>query len=422
MLRIEDTDRERSTEDAIQAILSGLDWLHLTPDAPPVYQHQNIERHREVIEQMLSSDLAYKCTCTKDALDEMREKAKAEGKPIRYDGTCRNKLSVPDDLPFTVRFKAPPEGATILEDLVQGYVTVENNQLDDLILLRSDGTPTYNLSVVVDDHDMGITHVIRGDDHLTNAVRQSQIFDALKWSRPAYAHIPLIHGPDGAKLSKRHGALGVEAYKDMGFLPEAMRNYLARLGWSHGDDELFSTEEFINWFDIAAIGKSPARLDMEKMQATNIHHIQQGNEDILADIVMERLALSQESKAKLMSALPMIKKTAKSLDNLIDNLRFLFLARPIELNDKALQSLTEDKLVNVRNVFPALQKLEAWDEDGIANFFGQFMEENELKLGQFGPVMRNMLTGSGSPLGVYDLLLLLGKEESLARLEDILSN
>ncbi|HCV49228.1 MAG TPA: glutamate--tRNA ligase [Rhodobiaceae bacterium] len=422
LLRIEDTDRERSTEDAIQAILSGLDWLHLTPDAPPVYQHQNIERHREVIEQMLSSDLAYKCTCTKDALDEMREKAKAEGKPIRYDGTCRNKLSVPDDLPFTVRFKAPPEGATILEDLVQGYVTVENNQLDDLILLRSDGTPTYNLSVVVDDHDMGITHVIRGDDHLTNAVRQSQIFDALKWSRPAYAHIPLIHGPDGAKLSKRHGALGVEAYKDMGFLPEAMRNYLARLGWSHGDDELFSTEEFINWFDIAAIGKSPARLDMEKMQATNIHHIQQGNEDILADIVMERLALSQESKAKLMSALPMIKKTAKSLDNLIDNLRFLFLARPIELNDKALQSLTEDKLVNVRNVFPALQKLEAWDEDGIANFFGQFMEENELKLGQFGPVMRNMLTGSGSPLGVYDLLLLLGKEESLARLEDILSN
>ena len=422
LLRIEDTDRERSTEDAIQAILSGLDWLHLTPDAPPVYQHQNIERHREVIEQMLSSDLAYKCPCTKDALDEMREKAKAEGKPIRYDGTCRNKLSVPDDLPFTVRFKAPPEGATILEDLVQGYVTVENNQLDDLILLRSDGTPTYNLSVVVDDHDMGITHVIRGDDHLTNAVRQSQIFDALKWSRPAYAHIPLIHGPDGAKLSKRHGALGVEAYKDMGFLPEAMRNYLARLGWSHGDDELFSTEEFINWFDIAAIGKSPARLDMEKMQATNIHHIQQGNEDILADIVMERLALSQESKAKLMSALPMIKKTAKSLDNLIDNLRFLFLARPIELNDKALQSLTEDKLVNVRNVFPALQKLEAWDEDGIANFFGQFMEENELKLGQFGPVMRNMLTGSGSPLGVYDLLLLLGKEESLARLEDVLSN
>ena len=422
LLRIEDTDRERSTEDAIQAILSGLDWLHLAPDAPPVYQHQNIERHREVIEQMLSSDLAYKCTCTKDALDEMREKAKAEGKPIRYDGTCRNKLSVPDDLPFTVRFKASPEGATILEDLVQGYVTVENNQLDDLILLRSDGTPTYNLSVVVDDHDMGITHVIRGDDHLTNAVRQSQIFDALKWSRPAYAHIPLIHGPDGAKLSKRHGALGVEAYKDMGFLPEAMRNYLARLGWSHGDDELFSTEEFINWFDIAAIGKSPARLDMEKMQATNIHHIQQGNEDILADIVMERLAISQESKAKLMSALPMIKKTAKSLDNLIDNLRFLFLARPIELNDKALQSLTEDKLVNVRNVFPALQKLEAWDEDGIANFFGQFMEENELKLGQFGPVMRNMLTGSGSPLGVYDLLLLLGKEESLARLEDILSN
>ena len=234
LLRIEDTDRERSTDDAIQAILDGLDWLDLTPDAPPVYQHQNIERHRKIIDQMLAEGLAYKCTCTKEALDKMREKAKAEGKPIRYNGICRNKESVPNDLPFTVRFKAPQEGTTVLGDLVQGEVSIENNQLDDLILLRSDGTPTYNLSVVVDDHDMGITHVIRGDDHLTNAVRQSQIFDALSWSRPAYAHIPLIHGADGAKLSKRHGALGVEAYKDMGFLPEAMRNYLARLGWSHG--------------------------------------------------------------------------------------------------------------------------------------------------------------------------------------------
>ena len=422
LLRIEDTDRERSTDDAIQAILDGLDWLDLTPDAPPVYQHQNIERHREIIDQMLAEGLAYKCTCTKEALDKMREKAKAEGKPIRYDGTCRNKESVPDDLPFTVRFKAPQEGTTVLGDLVQGEVSIENNQLDDLILLRSDGTPTYNLSVVVDDHDMGITHVIRGDDHLTNAVRQSQIFDALSWSRPAYAHIPLIHGADGAKLSKRHGALGVEAYKDMGFLPEAMRNYLARLGWSHGDDELFSTADLINWFDIDAIGKSPARLDMEKMQATNIHHIQHGDEDILADYVMEQLSLSPENKTKLMTALPMIKKTAKSLDNLVDNLRFLFLTRPVKLNDKALESLTDDKMANVRKVFPALQKLDAWDADGIANFFGKFMEENNLKLGQFGPVMRNILTGTGSPLGVYDLLLLLGKEESLARLEDILAN
>ena len=422
LLRIEDTDRERSTDDAIQAILDGLDWLDLTPDAPPVYQYQNIERHREIIDQMLAEGLAYKCTCTKEALDKMREKAKAEEKPIRYDGTCRNKESVPNDLPFTVRFKAPQEGTTVLGDLVQGEVSIENNQLDDLILLRSDGTPTYNLSVVVDDHDMGITHVIRGDDHLTNAVRQSQIFDALSWSRPAYAHLPLIHGADGAKLSKRHGALGVEAYKDMGFLPEAMRNYLARLGWSHGDDELFSTADLINWFDIAAIGKSPARLDMKKMQATNTHHIQHGDEDVLANYIMEQLSLSPENKTKLMTALPMIKKTAKSLDNLVDNLRFLFLTRPIKLNDKAVESLTDDKMANIRKVFPALKKLDAWDADGIANFFGKFMEENNLKLGQFGPVMRNILTGTGSPLGIYDLLLLLGKEESLARLEDILAN
>ena len=422
LLRIEDTDRERSTDDAIQAILDGLDWLDLTPDAPPVYQYQNIERHREIIDQMLAEGLAYKCTCTKEALDKMREKAKAEEKPIRYDGTCRNKESVPNDLPFTVRFKAPQEGTTVLGDLVQGEVSIENNQLDDLILLRSDGTPTYNLSVVVDDHDMGITHVIRGDDHLTNAVRQSQIFDALSWSRPAYAHIPLIHGADGAKLSKRHGALGIEAYKDMGFLPEAMRNYLARLGWSHGDDELFSTADLINWFDIAAIGKSPARLDMKKMQATNTHHIQHGDEDVLANYIMEQLSLSPENKTKLMTALPMIKKTAKSLDNLVDNLRFLFLTRPIKLNDKAVESLTDDKMANIRKVFPALKKLDAWDADGIANFFGKFMEENNLKLGQFGPAMRNILTGTGSPLGIYDLLLLLGKEESLARLEDILAN
>lgn len=422
LLRIEDTDRERSTDEAIQAIMDGMDWLGLTPDAPPVYQHQNIERHREIVDQMLSTGLAYKCTCTKEALDEMREKAKADGKPIRYDGTCRNKESVADDLPFTVRFKAPLEDVTTLEDLVQGQVNVDNNQLDDLILLRSDGTPTYNLSVVVDDHDMNITHVIRGDDHLTNAVRQSQIFDALSWPRPAYAHIPLIHGPDGAKLSKRHGALGVDAYKEMGFLPEAMRNYLARLGWSHGDDELFSTDDFINWFDIAAIGKSPARLDMEKMQATNIHHIQQGDEDVLAEIVIEQLSLSAENKDKLMSALPILKKTAKSLDNLIDNLRFLFVTRPIQLNDKATQSLTEEKMANVRKAFAALENLETWDEESIASFFSQFMEDNELKLGQFGPAMRNMLTGTGSPLGVYDLLRLLGKEESLARLKDILSN
>lgn len=422
LLRIEDTDRERSTDEAIQAIMDGMDWLGLTPDAPPVYQHQNIERHREIVDQMLSTGLAYKCTCTKEALDEMREKAKADGKPIRYDGTCRNKESVADNLPFTVRFKAPLEDVTTLEDLVQGQVNVDNNQLDDLILLRSDGTPTYNLSVVVDDHDMNITHVIRGDDHLTNAVRQSQIFDALSWPRPAYAHIPLIHGPDGAKLSKRHGALGVDAYKEMGFLPEAMRNYLARLGWSHGDDELFSTDDFINWFDIAAIGKSPARLDMEKMQATNIHHIQQGDEDVLAEIVIEQLSLSAENKDKLMSALPILKKTAKSLDNLIDNLRFLFVTRPIQLNDKATQSLTEEKMANVRKAFAALENLETWDEESIASFFSQFMEDNELKLGQFGPAMRNMLTGTGSPLGVYDLLRLLGKEESLARLKDILSN
>lgn len=288
LLRIEDTDRARSSQAAVDAIFEGMDWLGLASDAPPFFQHQHLDRHLEVAHDLLNNGRAYVCTCSPETLDEMREKARAEGRPPRYDGRCRaaghtwtNAVQgaaqgASDDGPHrtaVIRFKSPDTGKTDIDDQVQGPVSVENDQLDDLILVRSDGTPTYMLSVVVDDHDMGVTHVIRGDDHLTNAFRQIQLYHALDWPVPRFAHIPLIHGPDGAKLSKRHGALGAEAYREMGILPEAMRNYLARLGWSHGDDEIFSTNDFVRWFSLEAIGRSPARLDLDKLMHINAHHL-----------------------------------------------------------------------------------------------------------------------------------------------------
>ena len=290
LLRIEDTDRARSTDEAIDAILAGLDWLGLEPDEPPVFQHQQLDRHVAVADALLQSGHAYKCTCTPAELDEMRETARKAGQPIRYDGRCRDKTGWDDNAPYVVRFKAPRDGQTIVKDVVLGDVTVDNNQLDDLVLLRSDRTPTYMLSVVVDDHDMGVTHVIRGDDHLTNAAGQQQIYRALGWPIPIFAHIPLIHGPDGTKLSKRHGALGVEAYAEMGYLPAAMRNYLARLGWSHGDEELFSTDELITWFNLAGIGKSPARFDFDKLGHVNAHHLRRTDNKLLVAALTDRFA------------------------------------------------------------------------------------------------------------------------------------
>ena len=291
LLRIEDTDRARSTQEAIDAILDGMGWLGLDADEAPVYQHANAPRHIAIAEQLLADGHAYKCFCTAEEVEAMREKARAEGKPPRYDGTWRDRdaSEAPADAPFVVRFKAPQSGETVIDDLVQGRIATANDQFDDLILLRSDGTPTYMLSVVVDDHDMAVTHIIRGDDHMTNAARQAQIYAALGWDVPQFAHIPLIHGPDGTKLSKRHGALGVEAYRDMGYLPEAMRNYLARLGWSHGDDEVFSTAQLIEWFGLEAIGKSPARFDKEKLDNVNAQHLNMADD---AALVAETVALN----------------------------------------------------------------------------------------------------------------------------------
>lgn len=416
LLRIEDTDQARSTDEAIQAILSGLDWLGLSPDAPPIYQHQKIERHIAIAQILLDADKAYKCTCTQAELDTMREEAQKAGTPIRYDGRCRDKQITNTDAPYVVRFKAPRAGQTVVKDMVQGEVRIDNNQLDDLILLRSDHSPTYMLSVVVDDHDMGITHVIRGDDHLTNAARQQQLYDALGWSIPVFAHIPLIHGPDGAKLSKRHGALGVEAYAEMGYLPEAMRNYLARLGWSHGDDELFSTEELVEWFNLEGIGKSPARFDFDKLAHVNTHHLRQTEDHILIDALATRFPDIAGYEESLKLALPFIKAKANSLEELREQSAFLRAELPISVEEKLQKALDAERLDLLDNLLPSLESISEWDKGNLESCLTNFMQEKDIKMGHIGPALRACLTGTTKSPAIYDVLYLLGKERCISRI------
>ncbi|HXM00860.1 MAG TPA: glutamate--tRNA ligase, partial [Rhizomicrobium sp.] len=344
LLRIEDTDRERSTPEAVAAILAGLEWLGLNWDGQTVYQFARAGRHREVAQHLLAEGNAYRCFATAAELDEMRAAQKAAGKPMRYDGRWRDRdpSEAPPGAPFVIRLRAPQTGETTVHDVVQGDVRFANDQLDDMVLLRSDGTPTYMLAVVVDDHDMGVTHVIRGDDHLNNAARQLQIIHAMGWPVPIYGHLPLIHGPDGAKLSKRHGALAVEAYRDMGYLPETMRNYLLRLGWSHGDDETISTEQAIAWFNLESIGRSPARLDFKKLDNLNAHYIRQMDDGALAAEVAAMLAretppraLDPQATARLVAAMPGLKERAKTLVELAQAADFLYTDGPRTLDAQA---------------------------------------------------------------------------------------
>ena len=421
LLRIEDTDRARSTQEAIDAIIEGMSWLGLEADGEVFYQHANAPRHVEVVEQLLAEGKAYKCFCTQEEVEAMREKARAEGKPPRYDGTCRpdgDEVKHIEGAPFVVRFKAPQDGETIIDDAVQGRVATANEQFDDLILLRSDGTPTYMLSVVVDDYDMGVTHIIRGDDHLTNAARQAQIYDALGWDIPQFAHIPLIHGADGAKLSKRHGALGVEAYRDMGYLPEAMRNYLARLGWSHGDDEVFTTAQLIDWFQLEAIGKSPARFDTEKLDNVNAQHINMADD---ADLVAETVALNSalgDFTASLTAAMPLLKDRATRLPDLAADAAFLAAKRPIAVDEKLQKHLNEENLTHLAALAEKLENLDDWSRDAIEALMKAYMDENELKMGKLLPVFRAALVGSSQSPGIFDVLALLDQTEALARLSD----
>jgi glutamyl-tRNA synthetase len=431
LLRIEDTDQARSTEGAILAILDGLRWLELDWDGEPVYQLTRAERHREIAEQLLAEDKAYRCYASPDELQAMREQARAEGRAPGYDGTWRHRdpSEAPAGIEPTIRFKAPREGETVIEDRVQGRVVVANKDLDDLVLLRSDGTPTYNLSVVVDDHDMGITHAIRGDDHLTNAARQTQIFKALGWDTPVYAHVPLIHGPDGAKLSKRHGALGVEAYRAMGYLPAALRNYLVRLGWSHEDAEIISTEEMIRWFDLDGIGRSAARFDFVKLENLNGHYLRSMAD---AEIVAQLKALvpelpdgaaldrqiGEDGWRKLERAMPGLKERAKTLVELLDNASFLFAARPLSLDERALKLLDGSGRETLAALLPLLESVEPWTQDGLEAAVRNFSDAEGLKLGKIAQPMRAALTGKSTSPGIFEVLAILGREESLARLRD----
>lgn len=431
LLRIEDTDRERSTEPAIDAILDGLSWLGIEWDGDTVYQFSRSARHREVAEQLLAAGKAYRCYASPEELTQMREAARAEGRSKLYDGRWRDRdpSEAPAGLKPVIRLKAPQTGETVVEDQVQGRVVWQNENLDDFVLLRSDGTPTYMLAVVIDDHDMGVTHIIRGDDHLNNAARQTQIYQALGWTVPVMSHIPLIHGPDGSKLSKRHGALGVDAYRAMGYLPAAMRNYLVRLGWSHGDQEIFSTEEMIAAFDLPQIGRSPARFDFAKLESLNGHYIRQSPDaDLVTEI--ERLLphvaggpelaakMTPELRRRLVTAMPGLKERAKTLVELIDSAGFLFADRPIALDDKAQGVMTDEARDVIKAVLPDLEATEPWDAAHAEQTVRAFAERAGIKLGAVAQPLRTALTGRVTSPGIFDVLTVLGKTESLARLRD----
>jgi glutamyl-tRNA synthetase len=424
LLRIEDTDRERSTPEAVAAILNGMRWMGLDWDGPEIYQFARAHRHREVAEKLLAEGKAYRCYATAEELTQMREEQKAAGKPMRYDGRWRTRQPGPEQegKPFVVRLKARQDGETIVHDVVLGDVRFANDQLDDMVLLRSDGTPTYMLAVVVDDVDMDVTHVIRGADHLNNAARQLQLIEAMGAPVPVYGHLPLINGPDGAKLSKRHGALAVEAYRDMGYLPETMRNYLLRLGWSHGDDEIISTEQAIAWFNFESIGKSAARMDYKKLDNLNGHYIRQTADDVLAAEVaafLERmtppLTLSQKARERLRAAMPSLKERAKTLLELSQAAEFLYTDGPRTLDEAAGKLLSAEGRASLAAALPALEATD-WSGPALEAAARSHAEAKGLKLGQVAQPLRAALTGKASSPPLFEMLALLGRGESLNRL------
>ena len=442
LLRIEDTDRERSTEAAVRAILDGLRWLELDWDGEPIHQFPRAPRHREVAEQLLTSGNAYRCYLTPAELDVMhkaiaaeRELARQEKRPprgpqiIQSPWRDRDPKTAPTGVKPALRLRAPRDGETVIEDRVQGRVVVPNTQLDDMVILRSDGNPVYNFAVVVDDHDMGVTHVIRGVDHLTNAARQVQIYRAMGWDVPVFAHVPLIHGPDGAKLSKRHGALGIEAYRAMGYLPAGLRNYLVRLGWSHGDDEIFSTERAVEWFDIDDINKAPGRLDFAKLADVNGHYIRQASESELLRRLKDLLphldngaeiaaGFDRVGRDKLAAALPTLKERAKTLLDLIEGSAYLTAGRPLALDDKAAKLLDAEARGTLAKLLPRLQATADWTVPALEAAVRTFVDETGLKLGKVAQPLRAALTGRTVSPPVFDVMAILGRDEALARIRD----
>jgi glutamyl-tRNA synthetase len=428
LLRIEDTDRERSTQQAIDAIINSMKWLELNWDDDIVYQFSRSARHAEFAQKLLEAGKAYYCYCSQEELTEMREKASKAGQQPRYDGRWRDRdpKDAPPGIKPVIRLKAPQTGQTTIEDHVRGIVTVNNEQLDDFVLLRSDGTPTYMLSVVVDDHDMNISHIIRGEDHLTNTFRQKHLYEALGWTLPEVCHIPLIHGPDGAKLSKRHGALGVEAYKDMGMLPEAMCNYLLRLGWSHGDDEIISRNQAIEWFTLNNIGKAPARLDMDKLLHVNAHYLRQtDNQTLISQIdpmLTEKLGreLTPRDHEKLLAGLDGLKERAQDLNTLADNAMIYCQTPPYPFDEKAEKVLTPESKAVLTKVLEMLSTHQDWSEEALETALRQLGDSLELKFGAIAQPLRAALTGRAVSPGIFEIMRILGPEETLERLRYVL--
>ena len=424
LLRIEDTDQKRSTQDAIDKIIEGLDWLGLDFDDAPVFQSDRAERHAEVAHKLLEAGHAYKCFATSEELEQMRAEQRANKQPMRYDRRWRDRSEseAPDGVPFVIRLKVPTDGETTIHDAVQGEVTVKNGEIDDYVLLRADGTPTYMLAVVVDDHDMGVTHVIRGDDHLNNAFRQLPIIRAMDeieggWPDPVYGHVPLIHGPDGAKMSKRHGAVGVEGYRDEeGVLPEALFNYLLRLGWGHGDREEITKSEAIELFDLDGVGKGPARFDIKKLQNLNGHYIREADDARLAKIVAARMD-RQADLDLLTRAMPFLKTRAKSINELVEGAAFLFAERPLEMTDKAAGLLDDEARQRLAGLSEMLHVQNDWTSEALEATTKSYAEKLELGLGKLAQPMRAALTGTTTSPGIFDVLVLLGKEESLLRID-----
>ncbi len=435
LLRIEDTDRERSTQAAVDAIIDGLTWLGLTWEGEPISQFKRADRHAEVARELVAAGKAYYCYCTPEELNEMRESAKANGLPPRYDGRWRDRdpSEAPAGIKPSVRIKAPLDGETVIEDAVQGTVTFPNQDLDDFIILRSDGTSTYMHAVVVDDHDMGVTQIIRGDDHLTNTARQKIIYDALGWDMPKVAHIPLIHGPDGAKLSKRHGALGVEAYRAMGYLPVALRNYLVRLGWAHGDAEILSPDEMVALFDLEGIGRSPSRFDFGKLENLNGHYIRQTEDEELVRHIVALLdhipggaelkaKLDDGKKAQLTAAMPGLKERAKTLLELIDNAGYLFASRPLVPDEKAAALLDASGKAALGDLLPRLTALPDWTAAATEEVVRAYATETGLKLGKVAQPLRAAATGRTTSPPIFDVLAVLGRDEALGRIGDVLAD
>jgi glutamyl-tRNA synthetase len=427
-LRIEDTDRQRSTPEAVDAILNGLRWLELDWDDEVVHQFARASRHAEIAHELLRQGKAYRCYCTPEELEEMRARARAEGRPPRYDGRWRDRdpADAPAGVRPAIRIKAPTEGETVIRDLVQGDVVIRNDQLDDMILLRGDGTPVYMLSVVVDDFDMGVTHVIRGDDHLNNAARQMMVIQAMGWPVPTYAHIPLIHGPDGAKLSKRHGALAVEAYRDMGYLPEAMRNYLLRLGWAHGDAEIIPTAQAIEWFDLDAVGRSAARFDFAKLGSINGHYIRERDDDSLAALAIAQLErepgrpVDVAARARIRAGMAGLKQRAKTIVELAESAEFYCHARPIPIAESGRKLLTDAARSRLLGLRERLEALPDWDARAIEGEARAATEAAGIKLGDVAQPLRAALTGTNVSPPIFEVMQVLGREESLGRIVDAL--